>query len=53
MNLLDLVKATLVCGGLGFLIYSFPLVSQIVFIALLSLAWLFYVRQTIVSLRRG
>ncbi|HVV72334.1 MAG TPA: hypothetical protein VHI52_12690 [Verrucomicrobiae bacterium] len=53
MNVLDLTKATVVCGGLAFLIYSFPLISQVMFIGLLSLAWLLYVHRTITSMRRG
>lgn len=52
MNMYDLVKATVVCGGLAFVIYTFPLFSQISLIGLLSLLWLMYARSTIVSLRR-
>ena len=52
MTILDLTKATLVCGGLAFLIYTYPLVGQIVVIGALSLLWLAYARQTLANLRR-
>jgi hypothetical protein len=52
MTIFDLIKATVVCGVIAFLIYSYPVVGQIVLIGFLSLLWLLYVRQTIVSLRR-
>ena len=40
MTILDLIKATVVCGAIAFLIYSYPLIGQIVLIAFLSLLWL-------------
>jgi hypothetical protein len=52
MSMLDLIKATLVCGGMAFLAYRFPIVGQVAMIALLGLLWLGYARQTLVSLRR-
>jgi hypothetical protein len=52
MSLLDLVKATLVCGGSSFVIYSFPVVGQVCLISLFSLLWLLYVRKAIENLRR-
>ncbi len=52
MNVLDLIKATVTCGLLAFLIYSFPIIGQIVIIGLLSLLWLLYARKTIAHLRR-
>jgi hypothetical protein len=52
MTILDLAKATVVCGGLGFVIYSFPVVGQILLLALLGLLWLLYARQTVQALRR-
>ncbi len=51
MNILDLAKATLVCGAVGFLIYSFPVLSQIMVIGFLSLLWLLYARETFARLR--
>lgn len=51
MNMLDLAKATLVCGSGGFLVYSFPVVSQVMIISLLSLAWLLYAHKTYTCLR--
>ena len=52
MTLLDLVKATVVCGAGAFLNYSFPLLSQILVIGVLGLLWLLYVQQTFTRLRR-
>jgi hypothetical protein len=52
MTILDLMKATLMCGAFAYLIYSFPLLGQIVLIGLLSLLWLSYARKTIASLLR-
>jgi hypothetical protein len=50
MNALDLTKATVVCGGLAFLVYSFPVIGQIVLIAVLSLVWLSYAHKTLKKL---
>jgi hypothetical protein len=52
MTVLDLLKATLICGGFAFLIYSFPLLGQIVLIGLLGLLWLAYARKTLSNLLR-
>jgi hypothetical protein len=52
MNVLDLIKATITCGLLAFLIYSFPVVSQAVIIGGLSLLWLSYAHRTLSNLRR-
>ncbi len=52
MNMFDLVKATVVCGGLAFLIYNFPAFSQVSLIGLLTLMWLMYARDAITHLRR-
>ena len=52
MNLLDLIKATITCGVSAFLIYSFPVISQIVIIGLLSLLWLSYAHRTFVRILR-
>jgi hypothetical protein len=50
--MLDLIKATIICGVAAFLIYSFPVVGQVLVIGLLSLLWLSYAHQTIANLRR-
>ena len=47
MSMLDLIKATIFCGGMAFLFYSFPILGQILTIALLSLVWLSYARKTV------
>ncbi len=52
MTILDLIKATVICGVIAFLIYSFPLLGQVVLIGFLSLLWLSYARKAILSLRR-
>jgi hypothetical protein len=52
MNVLDLIKATIACGVTAFLIYSFPVVSQVVIIGLLTLLWLSYAHRTLITLRR-
>jgi len=52
MTILDLIKATVICGAFAFLIYSFPVLGQIVLIGCLSLLWLSYARKTIASLWR-
>jgi hypothetical protein len=52
MSIYDLTKATVICGGVAFLIYSFPLVSQILTIGLLTLLWLSYAYQAFVNVRR-
>ena len=52
MNMLDLIKATILFGVSAFLIYSYPLVGQILVIGLLSLLWLSYAHRTLAHLRR-
>jgi hypothetical protein len=52
MNMLDLVKATLVCGSTAFLIYNYPVVGQVVLIAFLSVLWLMYAYRAVAHLRR-
>jgi len=49
---MDLIKATIVCGGVAFLFYSFAVLGQAMAIAILSVLWLSYARKTILSLRR-
>jgi hypothetical protein len=53
MSLLDLIKATIVCGVVAFLFFSFPVLGQITAIAILSLLWLSYARKTLIRLRGG
>lgn len=52
MNVLDLIKATIGCGLAAFLIYSYPVVSQVVIIGLLSVLWLGYAHRTVARLLR-
>ncbi len=52
MNVLDLIKATIACGLSAFLIYSFPVIGQVIIIGLLSLLWLSYAHRTLAGIRR-
>ena len=52
MNMLDLVKATVVCGGVAYLIYSFPVVGQVLLIGFLSVLWLMYAHKAAENLWR-
>jgi hypothetical protein len=52
MNILDLIKATVICGAVAFLIYTFPILGQIVLIGFLSLLWLLYAHKTIAHFLR-
>ncbi len=52
MTVLDLVKATIICGLLAFVIYSFPVVGQVTLIAFLSVLWLLYAHKTIATILR-
>ena len=52
MNVFDLIKATIACGLSAFLIYSFPVIGQVLIIGALSLMWLAYAHRTFVRLLR-
>ena len=52
MSIFDLIKATVVCGAIAFLIYSYPVIGQVVLIGFLSLLWLLYAHKTLANLRR-
>ena len=52
MNILDLIKATVICGAVAFLIYTFPILGQIVLIGFLSLLWLLYAHKAIAHFLR-
>jgi hypothetical protein len=52
MNVLDLIKATIACGLSAFLIYTFPVVGQVVIIGVLSLLWLSYAHRTLARMLR-
>jgi hypothetical protein len=51
MNVLDLVKATIACGGIAFIMYTFPVVSQVVIITILTLLWLGYAHRVLIRRR--
>ena len=48
MSFVDLTKATVTCGGIAFLIYTFPALAQGLIIGLLSLLWLSYAHKTVI-----
>jgi uncharacterized membrane protein YesL len=52
MSVSDLIKATVVCGAIAYLVYSYPILGQIVIIGLLSLMWFSCAHQTLRTLRR-
>ena len=47
-----LIKTTIICGGIAFLIYSFPVISQAAMIGLLALLWFSCAQRTVAGLRR-
>jgi hypothetical protein len=52
MDLLDLIKATVVCALLAFVCYSYHRFAQGVVIGSLALIWLGYARKTVMRLRQ-
>jgi len=52
MTILDLTKATVTCGLLAFLIYTFPVIGQVLVIGFLTFLWLAYARKTLAGFRR-
>ena len=52
MSIVDLIKATVVCGLISFLIYSYAWVGQVVLIGFLAMLWLLYAHKTIAGLLR-
>jgi len=51
MRPLDLIKATVFCGLLAFLVFSYPVLGQVLIIGVLSLLWLSYLYRTVVTAR--
>lgn len=49
MTLVDLIKATVACGGVAFLAYSYPVLSQALIIGTLSIVWLSYVWKVVAT----
>lgn len=52
MTVWDLIKATVVCGGLAFVVYSFPVFSQALVIGLLTLMWFSCAHQVVRRVQR-
>jgi hypothetical protein len=50
MNAFSLLAATIVCGGMAFLVYSVPVVSQVAVIGMLGFVWFFYARKLLMAL---
>ena len=51
MKVSDLIKATIVCALVAYLVYNFPVLGQVLIIAFLSLLWLSYLYRTVLRLR--
>jgi len=52
MSVSGLIKTTLVCAVIAFLVYSFPVIGQVAIIGILSLLWLSCAHQTLQRRRR-
>lgn len=52
MNVLDLTKATVICGVVAYLFVNYPILGQIMVVALMSVLWLSYAYKTVASFRR-
>ncbi len=51
MNVVDLLKATIGCGLLAYVVYTVPQVSQGLIIGLLTLLWLLYAHKVLIRRR--
>ncbi len=51
MNVLDLLKATVGCGLTAYVVYSVPVVGQVLIITILSLLWLGYAHRVLIRRR--
>ncbi len=51
MNVVDLLKATIGCGLTAYLVYSVPVVGQVLIITILSLLWLGYAHRVLIRRR--
>lgn len=51
-RMFDLIKATIICGGIAFVIYSYPVISQAAIIGLLALLWFSCAHRTVAGLLR-
>ena len=52
MNVLDLTKATVICGGVAYLFVNYPILGQVMVVAVMSVLWLSYAYKTVATLRR-
>jgi hypothetical protein len=52
MTILDLVKATAICGGSAYLVFNYPIIGQIFIIGSLTVLWLAYAHKTLATVRR-
>jgi hypothetical protein len=51
MSMSDFIKATLICAGIAYLIYRFPLISQILLIGSIAAIWASYFYRAVISRR--
>jgi len=47
MSVFGLIKTSFVCACIAFLVYSFPVMGQILIIGVLSLLWVSCAHQTV------
>jgi len=52
MRVIDFMKTTVFCGGIAWLAFNFPALSQGLIIALLSALWLTYLHSTVSKWRQ-
>jgi len=53
MSTPDFIKATVVCGGVAYLLYRFPVISQILLIGSVALIWATYLYKTLTRRQAG
>jgi len=51
MRTSDLIKATVACGLMAYLVFEFPVLGQVVIIGVLGLLWLSYLYSTVINRR--
>jgi hypothetical protein len=51
MSVSDFIKATLVCAAVAYIVYCYPVISQIVLIGGIAVIWGSYFYRTVISRR--
>ena len=52
MNVVDLTKATVICGGVAYLFVNYPILGQVSVAVVMSVLWLSYAYKTVATFRR-